>query len=231
MDSESPFPISLEPREVSCPPMYYKFIRQLLPSCKHLYVVSSVGLFKEKNKKGEHEFVVAIISPLGQHQPLTFVVVERVPNAASVSDVHRTLCSHNHYVEARDTTFSLDQPNFDVFIRTRSPQLLQYVSFNIASAGGHFLALDFCRIVAAISEYKKSYTLTRTSCYWFAGMVIRMIQKCGFPVAHMCGSTDAAGRYLGKKFFICDSKEIHDIMGLYNSKKRDDVIFFNSITG
>ncbi|KAF8524833.1 hypothetical protein BU17DRAFT_63009 [Hysterangium stoloniferum] len=231
--SDSPFPISLDTREVSCPPTYYKFVRQLLPFRKDVHVVSFIGLFKEENKKGEHEFIVAAVSPLGSesHRPLVFLVVERVPHAASVIDVHRTLCSPNHHVEARDTIFSLDHRNIYSFIQKRSAELLQYVSFNIAPAGGHFLALDFLRIVASISEYKTNYTLTRSSCYWFAGTVMAMIKECRFPVAHICGSTEAAGRYLGRQIFIRDQDEIGDLIETYKLKRGEDIVFLESISG
>ncbi|KAF8524835.1 hypothetical protein BU17DRAFT_84361 [Hysterangium stoloniferum] len=117
--SDSHFSISLDTREVSCPPICYKLVRQLLFSYRHVYVVSFFGIFKEKKKKGEHEFVIAAVSPLGSesHQSLVFLVVERVPHAASVVDIHRTLCSPNHHVEARDTISALDHRNLYTFIQ------------------------------------------------------------------------------------------------------------------
>ncbi|KAF8522424.1 hypothetical protein BU17DRAFT_86983 [Hysterangium stoloniferum] len=231
--SGSPFPISLDTREVSCPSIYYKLVRQLLLSYRDIYVVSSFGMFKEKKKKGKHEFVVAAVSPLGSesHQSLIFLVVERVPHAASIVGIHRTLCSPNHYVAAHDTIFALDHHNFYAFIQNRSAELLQYISFNTAPAGGHFLALDFLRIVASISEYKMNYSLTRTSCYWFAGTVMATIKECRFPVTHISGSTDAAGRYLGKKIFIRNPDEIRDLIKIYEIKRSEDVVFLESILG
>ncbi|KAF8524823.1 hypothetical protein BU17DRAFT_84339 [Hysterangium stoloniferum] len=103
MPSDSPFPISLDTREVSCPPICYKLVRQSLLSYRDVYVISFIGMFKEKNKKGEHEFVVAAVSPLRSesHQSLVFLVVERAPHSTSVVDVHRTLFSPNHHVEDR----------------------------------------------------------------------------------------------------------------------------------
>ncbi|KAF8524814.1 hypothetical protein BU17DRAFT_84330 [Hysterangium stoloniferum] len=189
MPSDSPFPISLDTREVSCPPIYYKLVRQLLLSYRDVYVVSFFGIFKEKKKKGEHEFIVAAVSPPGsdsQHS-LVFLVVERVPHTTSVVDIHRTLCSPNHQVEARDTILALDDRNLYAFIQNRSARLLQYVSFNIAPAGGHFLALDVLRIVASISEYKANYSLTRTSCYWFAGTVMATIKDICVAALRLLG--------------------------------------------
>ncbi|KAF8522415.1 hypothetical protein BU17DRAFT_86974 [Hysterangium stoloniferum] len=233
MASDSPFPISSDTREVSCPPTYYKFIRQVLPFRRDVHVVFFIGIFKEKNKKGEHEFVVAAVSTLGSesHQSLVFLVVERAPHPVSVIDVHRTLSSPDHHVEARDTIFALEYCNFSAFLQQRSAQLLQYVSFNTALLGGHFLALDFVRIVASISEYKKSYTLTGTSCYWFAGTVMATIKECRFPVEHISGSAEAAGRYLGRKIFIRDANEIRDLIEIYNIKRSEDIIFLESILG
>ncbi|KAF8524813.1 hypothetical protein BU17DRAFT_62991 [Hysterangium stoloniferum] len=231
--SDSPFPISLDTREVSCPPTYYKFVRQLLPFRKDVHVVSCIGLFKEKNKKGEHEFVVAAVSPLGSesHQSLVFLVVERVPHAASAFDVHRTISSPYHHVEARDTIFALDYRSFYPFFQTRSAQLLQYVSFNTASAGGHFLALDFLRIVASVSEYKRNYSLTGTSCYWFAGTVMATIKGCRFPVTHISGSCEAAGRYWGRKIFIRNTDEICNLIQIYEIKRSEDIVFLESTSG
>ncbi|KAF8522419.1 hypothetical protein BU17DRAFT_86978 [Hysterangium stoloniferum] len=228
MASDSPFPISSDTREVSCPPTYYKFIRQVLPFCRDAHIVSFIGIFKERNKKGEHEFVVAAVSTLGSesHESLVSLVVERAPHPPSVIDVHRTLSSPDHHVEARDTIFALEYCNFSAFLQQRSAQLLQYVSFNTALVGGHFLALDLLRIIASISEYKKSYTLTGTSCYWFAGTVMATI-----PVEHISGSAEAAGRYLGRKIFIRDANEIRDLIEIYNMKRSEDVIFLESILG
>ncbi|KAF8522423.1 hypothetical protein BU17DRAFT_64354 [Hysterangium stoloniferum] len=131
------------------------------PFCRDVHTVPFIGIFKEKNKKGEHEFVVAAVSLLGpeSHQSFVFLVVERALHPASVIDIHRTLSSPDHHVEARDTIFALEYSNFDAFLQQRSAQLLQYVSFNTALVGCHFFALDGLRIVASISEYKESYTL------------------------------------------------------------------------
>ncbi|KAF8524816.1 hypothetical protein BU17DRAFT_62994 [Hysterangium stoloniferum] len=203
MPSNSPFPISLDTREVSCPQIYYKLVRQLLLSYRDVYVVSFFGIFKEKKKKGEHEFVVAAVSPLGFESQF----------------------------DARDTILALDHRNIYAFIQNRSAQLLQYVSFNTTPAGGHFLALDFLRIVASISEYKKNYSLTRTSCYWFAGTVMATVKECRFPVTHISGSTEAAGRYLGRKFFIRDPDEIRDLIEIYEIKRSEDMGFPESILG
>ncbi|KAF8522422.1 hypothetical protein BU17DRAFT_86981 [Hysterangium stoloniferum] len=232
MASDSPFPISSDTREVSCPPTYYKFIRQVLPFRRDVHIISFIGIFKETYKKGEHEFVVAAVSPLGceSHRSLVFLIVERVPHAASAVDVHRTLSSPDYHVEARDTIFALEYCNFYAFLQKRSAQLLQYVSFNTALIGGHFFALDFLRIVASISEYKKSYTLTGTSCYWFAGTVMATIKECRFPVEHISGSAEAAGRYLGRKIFIRDANEIRYLIDIYNIKRREDIIFLESIS-
>ncbi|KAF8524815.1 hypothetical protein BU17DRAFT_62993 [Hysterangium stoloniferum] len=229
MSSDSPFPISLDTREVSCPSIYYKLVRQLLLSYRDVYVISFIGIFKEKNKKGEHEFVVGAVSPVGSEsqQSLVFLVVERAPHSTSVVDVHRTICSPNHHVEARDTILGLDHRNIYAFIQNRSAQLLQYVSFNTAPAGGHFLALDFLRIVASISEYKANYSLTRTSCYWFAGTVMATIKECRFPVTHISGSIEAAGRYLGRRIFIRNPDEICDLIEIYKIKRGEDIVFSN----
>ncbi|KAF8522411.1 hypothetical protein BU17DRAFT_86967 [Hysterangium stoloniferum] len=75
-------------------------------------------------------------------------------------------------------------------------------------------------IIASISTYQDSYTLLGSSCYWFAGMFVKMAQEC-FPVKQTIGNGNIAGRYKGIKVFVPEPKAMCD-MSLYKTKRNEE---------
>ncbi|KAF8524810.1 hypothetical protein BU17DRAFT_84326 [Hysterangium stoloniferum] len=179
------------------------------------YFVSSVTMYKQDRSKGEHEFVGTEI--VGPQRSLSFLVVERMPKETSSLDTYRTLSSNNS-VPAMDTIISLDQPTFAEFVRTRSATTVYCLVFNPSPGGDTFPAVDFCHIIASVSAYQDSYTLLGSSCYWFAGMVMNMVEEC-FTVKQTRGNRDASGRYRGVKIFYPDPGAMRDTMTSYNTRR------------
>ncbi|KAF8524817.1 hypothetical protein BU17DRAFT_84332 [Hysterangium stoloniferum] len=180
------------------------------------YFVSSVAMYKKNKSKGEHEFVAAKI--VGPQQFRAFLKVERTPGETPSLDIYRTLSSNN-FVPAMDTIISLDQPTFDEFVRTRSATTLYCLVFDPSPGRDRFPAVDFCHIVASVSAYKDSYTLLGSSCYWFAGMVMKVVEEC-LSVKQTTGNNrDAAGRCGGMKIFHPDLNAIRDTMTSYNNRR------------
>ncbi|KAF8524840.1 hypothetical protein BU17DRAFT_84366 [Hysterangium stoloniferum] len=185
---------------------------------RNYYFVSSVSIYKQEKSKGQHEFVVAVI--FGPHQSRSFLVVERTPQESSSIDTFRTLSSNNS-VPAIDTIVCLDEVTFVKFVRTRSANALYCLVFDPPPGHGTFPAVDFCHIVASISAYQESYTLLGSSCYWFAGMVMKVVETC-FTVKQTRGNGDAAGRCKGLKIFRPEPNAIRDIMASYNTKRSEE---------
>jgi hypothetical protein len=202
--------------------IFYRLIFPYLQILRKTYFVFSVAIYKQEKSKAEHEFVAVEI--LGPQSSRSFLIVERTPEETTFSGTYRTLSSNN-FVAARDTIISLDAPTFDEFARTRSAMLLQRSIFDSPPT---FPAVDFCHIIASVSGYQESYTLMGSSCYWFAGMIMKMAQEC-FPVKQTIGNADVAGRCKGIKFFAPEPTAMRDIMALYNTKRREEGSSFNCI--
>ncbi|KAF8490883.1 hypothetical protein BU17DRAFT_70125 [Hysterangium stoloniferum] len=159
------------------------------------YFVSSVTIYKQNKSKGLHEFVA--IEVLDPHQFRVFLIVERTPGRASPFNTVRTASSKN-FVAAADTIISLDQPTFTETIRTRSASQLYRLVFDPSPGRNTCPAVDVCLLVASISVYQESYALLRSSCYWFSGMVMEMVEEC-FTVAQTEGNRSDTIPGEGKK--------------------------------
>ncbi|KAF8522412.1 hypothetical protein BU17DRAFT_86972 [Hysterangium stoloniferum] len=220
----SPFSPSQHLSEVSSIKTFYRLILPYLPILRESYFVFSVAIYKEKSK-AEHEF--AAVEILGPHSSKSVLIVERTPEETACSGTYRTLSSNN-LVGAKDTIISLDVLTFDEVARRRSATLLQCFVFDSSPGQGTFPAVDFCHIIASISTYKDSYTLLGSSCYWFAGMVMKMAKEC-FPVKQTIGNGNIAGRYKGMKIFVPGPGAIRDIMSLYNAKRNEEGSSFKYI--
>ncbi|KAF8514541.1 hypothetical protein BU17DRAFT_94398 [Hysterangium stoloniferum] len=220
----SPFSPSQHLSEVSSIKTFYRLILPYLHTLRETYFVFSIAIYKERSK-AEHEFAAAEI--LGPHSSKSVLIVERTPEETAFSGTYRTLSSNN-LVGARDTIISLDVLTFDEVARRRSATLLQRFTFDSPPGRDTFPAVDFCHIIASISTYQDSYTLLGSSCYWFAGMVMKMAQEC-FPVKQIIGNGNIAGRYKGIKIFVPEPKAMCDIMSLYKTKRNEEGSAFNYI--
>ncbi|KAF8522427.1 hypothetical protein BU17DRAFT_64358 [Hysterangium stoloniferum] len=92
--------------------------------------------------------------------------------------------------------------------------------FDPSPGGDTFPAVDFCHILASVSAYQESYTLLDSSCYWFAGMVMKMVEDC-FTVKQTRGDKDVSGRYRGVNIFHPDPVAMHDTI-IQGEAKKDD---------
>ncbi|KAF8522405.1 hypothetical protein BU17DRAFT_86953 [Hysterangium stoloniferum] len=211
--------------EVSSIKTFYRLILPYLHILRDTYFVRSVAIYKQGKSKAEHEF--AAVEILGPQSSKSVLIVERTPDGTAFSGTYRILSSHN-FVGAKDTIISLDPHTFDEVARGRSATLLQRFIFDSPPGRGTFPAVDFCHIIASISAYQESYTLLGSSCYWFAGMVMKMAQEC-FPVKQTVGNGNIAGRCKGIKIFFPQPKAMRDIMSLYKTKRKEEGSSFKYI--
>ncbi|KAF8522765.1 hypothetical protein BU17DRAFT_64223 [Hysterangium stoloniferum] len=196
----SPFSPTRNPDNPSAIQTFCNLLSSCVCHCRDEHFVASVTIYKQNKSKGLHEFVATEV--VGPQQFRVFLIVERTPGRASSFDTVRTASSQN-FVAAKDTIISLDRPTFAKFVRTRSASLLYRFVFDPSPGLNTFPAVDFCLIVASISAYQESYTLLNSSCYWFSGMVMKMVEEC-FTVAQrrviMPGEAKGGGPPHPKRF-------------------------------
>ncbi|KAF8524812.1 hypothetical protein BU17DRAFT_62990 [Hysterangium stoloniferum] len=104
---------------------------------------------------------------------------------------------------------------------TRSATKVYCLVFDLSPGRDTFPVVDFSHILASVSAFQESYTLLGSSCYWFVGMVMKMVEDC-FTVKRTRGNKDVSGKYRGVKIFHPDPDAMRDTMTSYNTRRSEE---------